>query len=201
MGNRLWGAEIPIEAMTIAILIANRRRDAAEAFDVLAVVGRVAASADAAADARELGERRRSPPRVGVQLRAAEEGFDVGAVVVGEERATVSGGVERDVLAGLPGHRQDLPGGDVAVDEERHAAIPDREMGGFARRVSERAQVLAAEGDQHVAAVLARQPPDRRSEDVLLPAVRIGEESPLAQRVGEAKDAAAVDAEKRRSAA
>src|SRR3990170_3806196 len=55
--------------------------------------------------------------------------------------------------------------------------------------------MLVEERAEDAAPVLAREPPRRRPQDVVLAAGRIGEEAPLPERVGEAKHAASVDAD------
>ena len=82
------------------------------------------------------------------------------------------------------------------IDEQRGSAFPHGQVRGLAGLVGQRLQVLVAEGDQDVApVVLSRQAPDGGPENVVLPAVRIGEEAAALQRGGQAEDAAPVDAE------
>ena len=93
------------------------------------------------------------------------------------------------------GDGDDLPRGDLVVDEEYLDALAHREVRRLAERRGELLQVVVKEHPEHVAAVPSRQPPRRGAQDVVLAALRIGQEPALPQRVRQAEDAAAVDAD------
>src|SRR5687768_4518567 len=86
----------------------------------------------------------------------------------------------------------------MVVQEERLAVLADRQMRRLAGGLRERANMTVAQADQAAAAVLARETPGGRAEDVLLAAVGICEEPSLPQGVCQPEDIAAVDAQQRR---
>ena len=106
------------------------------------------------------------------------------------------GAVQRHPLARLAGHDDALISRGMVVDEEDLARFADGQVGGFAGARGERLDRLTADADQHPApVVLTRQPPDGRSEHIVLPPVGIGQEAAALQRIGQAEDAARVDAQ------
>ena len=84
----------------------------------------------------------------------------------------------------------------VVIDEERLRAFAQRQMRSFSGSDRELPQVLMTERGEHIApVVLAREAPDGRPENVILPPFRVGEESAAPQRIRQAENAAAIDAE------
>src|SRR4051812_15367632 len=81
------------------------------------------------------------------------------------------------------------------IDEEHFDALADGEVRGLAQNAGQLLEVMVKERAEHVAPVSPREPPCGRAEDVVLAALRVGEEAPLPQRVRQPKDAAAVDAD------
>ena len=119
-----------------------------------------------------------------------------GTIVVGEQRLAMRGAVQRCEFPGLPGDGDDLPDGNLMVDEEHFDALAHREMRRLTQRGGELLQVVVEERPEHCAPVPPRQPPRGGPEDVILAALRVGQEPALPERVGQPEHAAAVDAER-----
>ena len=125
--NRVSGAEMPTDAtispFTSRIGAATQRNSSAYSPSSMAKPStRICAH-----DLREFGQRDDGVLRVGVERGPSEQRLQLVEIEVGEQRLAVRGAVERHELAGLPRHRDHLPGRRVVIDEERLAALADRQ--------------------------------------------------------------------------
>src|SRR5207248_5858198 len=107
-----------------------RRRNAAEPFTILGVVGRVALFLNFDAAFGELGDGADRPFSVDPERRFAEDTAEFGAIEAGKQRFSVSGAMQRNHFAGLTGDGDDVIGRGV-VDEERVPAFADGEVDGL----------------------------------------------------------------------
>ena len=119
-------------------------------------------------------------------------------VEIRQQRLAVRRAIERHRFAGLSGNGDHVIG-DRVVDEERLPAFADRQVRGLVGLAGQLLQVLARHPDQHGAPiVVVREAPEGGPENVILAAGGIGEKAAPLQRIGQAKDAAAVDSQNSR---
>ena len=105
------------------------------------------------------------------------------------------GAMERNHFSGLPGHRDDVIGGDM-IHEQRIPALANRQMHSLAGPFGELLQVLFGDADQHrTPIVTVREPPQRWSENEVLTPSRIREEPSPLEGEGQPEDTAAIDSD------
>ncbi len=82
------------------------------------------------------------------------------------------------MLARLTRNGDDMRGGRV-VDEQRAASFANRQVSGLIGQRSERLKMIMRNRGEHVAPiVLSRQPPYRRSQNIVFPSARMRQKSP-----------------------
>ena len=177
----------------VALGIPDRRGHAPDFRDVLAVVEGESHGPHFRARAGESRHRPHRGARVDRQPPAPEQIPERGEIAVGEQRLAVRGAVQRREFPGLAGDGDDLPGGDLVIDEEHLDALAYREVRRLAERRGELLQLVMKEHPERVTAVPQRQPPRSGAQDVVPAALRVGQEPALPQGVYQPEDAAAID--------
>src|SRR6185437_13725275 len=121
------GSRDPDGCHNHTFLIANRRRDAANAIHELRVVRCITTLSNLDAVSRELRDVPERVFRVSRQGFATEQLAQSGFVEVGQQRLAVRSTVRRHCLTRLPGYRDHMIGGGV-IDEQCLSALANRQM-------------------------------------------------------------------------
>ena len=163
---------------------------------ILGLIGGETAALDFGADPRQLFQRRNGLRRVRNQRLGTVNRFQFGRTAVRQQCLAVGRAIERHRLTCLARHGDHVVHRDV-VNEQRLLAFPHGQMRRLIRLAGQFLEGLMTERDQHAAPViLARQAPDRWTQDVVLPATGNSQEAAALQSIGKAEDAAAVNGQK-----